>query len=51
MPNCPAHAGAMAAYTGVSLRSAWMHWKIWDLSAMAPKGQLARHMPQLTHLS
>ena len=25
LPNCPAMAGAMAAYTGVSLRIAWMH--------------------------
>ena len=28
-----------------------MTWKIWDLSAMAPKGQFTRHMPQETHLS
>ena len=30
---------------------AWMTWKIWLLSAMAPKGQFTRHMPQDTHLS
>ena len=27
------------------------HLEIWLLSAMAPKGQLTRHCPQLTHLS
>ena len=50
-PNCPTKAGATAAYTRSPVWMARITWKIWDLSAMAPKGQFTRHMPQETHLS
>ena len=38
-------------YTSSPWLMDWMTWKIWLLSAMAPKGQFTRHMPQDTHLS
>ena len=50
-PNWPTKAGATAAYTRSPDWMARMTWKIWDLSAMAPKGQFTRHMPQETHFS
>ena len=49
--NWPTKAGAMMAMTFSPFLMARMIWKIWLLSAMAPKGQLTRHMPQETHLS
>ena len=51
LPNCPTKAGATQATTSSPRRIALMVWKIWLLSAIAPKGQFTRHMPQLTHLS
>ena len=50
-PNWPTKAGATAAMTRSPWLMDWMTWKIWLLSAMAPKGQFTRHMPQDTHLS
>ena len=50
-PNWPTNAGATAAYTRSPDWMARITWKICDLSAMAPKGQFTRHMPQETHLS
>ena len=51
LPNWPTKAGATQAMTSSPRRMAVMSWKIWLLSAMAPKGQFTRHMPQETHLS
>ena len=50
-PNWPTKAGATAAMTSSPRLMAWITWKIWLLSAMAPKGQLMRHWPQETHFS
>ena len=49
-PNWLTKAGATQAMTLLPPFMAWISWKIWLLSAMAPKGQLTRHMPQETHL-
>ena len=43
--------GATSAMTSSPALMAMITWKIWLLSAMAPKGQLTRHWPQLTHFS
>ena len=50
-PNWPTKAGATSAMTSSPALMAMMTWKIWLLSAMAPKGQFTRHCPQLTHFS
>ena len=50
-PNWPTKAGATSAMTSSPRLMAWMTWKIWLLSAMAPNGQLMRHWPQETHFS
>ena len=44
------NAGAIRAYTRSPRLMLWISWKIWPLSEIAPKGQLTRHIPQLTHL-
>ena len=49
-PNWPTNAGATSAMTSSPELIAMMVWKIWLLSAMAPKGQFTRHWPQETHL-
>ena len=48
-PNCPTMAGATMATTLSPRRMARPSWKICDLSAMAPNGQLTMHWPQPTH--
>ena len=50
-PNWPTNAGATAAMTSAPPLMAWIVWKIWPLSTIAPNGQLTRHIPQETHLS
>ena len=50
-PNWLTKAGATAATTLSPRLMAWISWKIWLLSEIAPKGQFTRHIPQETHLS
>ena len=51
LPNWPTNDGATVAITSLPWLMAVITWKIWLLSAMAPKGQLTRHCPQETHFS